>query len=65
VFGVGVSAASPPIAAVAALASDNDNPAAPNIGTAFLLRFRFEAGLACDMESSLRYLLAMFDQSIE
>jgi hypothetical protein len=26
----------------ASLASDNDNPAAPKTGTAFLLRFRFE-----------------------
>jgi hypothetical protein len=50
VFGVGVLAAGSPIAAVAALATDNDNPAAPNIGMAFLRRFRFEAGFACDME---------------
>jgi hypothetical protein len=41
VFGVGISAACLPIAADAPLASDNDNPAALNTGTALMLRFRF------------------------
>ena len=33
----------------APVASDNDNPAAPNAGTAFLRLFRFEVCLVCDM----------------
>src|SRR5271155_1010812 len=46
-FCVGTSATSP-IAAVAPLTSDSDNPATPNIGTALLLRFRFKTCFACD-----------------
>jgi hypothetical protein len=48
-FRVGMSAASLPIAADVPLASDNDNPAAPNVGTVFPRRFRFEDCFACDM----------------
>jgi hypothetical protein len=53
VFGVGISAAGL-IAADAPLASDNDNPAALNTGTALMLRFRFvEACFACDIGALL------------
>jgi hypothetical protein len=38
----------------APLASDNDNPAAPNTGTAFLRRFRFEACFAYGMAETSR-----------
>jgi hypothetical protein len=51
VFGVGISAA-----ADAPLASDNDNPAALNTGTALMLRFRFvEACFACDIGTLLSF----------
>ena len=40
-----ISAAGPLVEADAPLASDNDNPAAPNTGTALLRRFRFDACL--------------------
>jgi hypothetical protein len=46
-FRVGISAAGPPIAGNAPLASDN--AAAPNIGPAFRRRFRFEACFGSDM----------------
>jgi len=42
---VGASADAP-------LARDNDNPAAPNNGTAQARRFRFEVCFACDMVES-------------
>src|SRR5215471_10561078 len=45
VFEVGISP-SPLGTADAALASDNDNPAAPNTGRALLRRFRFEVCFA-------------------
>src|SRR5215471_2157436 len=48
VFEVGISP-SPPGTADAALASDNDNPAAPNTGRALL---RFEACFEFDMGES-------------
>jgi hypothetical protein len=53
-----MAAPGPPVAADAPLTSDKDSPAAPNIGTAFLLRFRFETCFACDMVKSLPYLPA-------
>jgi hypothetical protein len=46
-------AAGPTVAAGAPLASDNDNPAAPNNGTAHARCFRFEACLSDMMESSI------------
>jgi hypothetical protein len=49
VFRVGISAPGPPGIADAPLASDNDNPAAPNTGRALLRRFRFEGCFAWDM----------------
>jgi hypothetical protein len=52
VFCVGISAAGTSVAADAPLASDNDNPAAPNNGTAHARRFRFEPCFACDMVES-------------
>ena len=59
-FRVSISAVDPLVAADAPLASDNDNPAAPNTGTALPLRFRFEACFAGNMvESPIE-----FDQSI-
>jgi hypothetical protein len=64
VFRVGISAADPPVPADAPLASDNDNPAAPNNGTAHARRFRFEACFACDMVESSHTFGQMFDQSI-
>jgi hypothetical protein len=51
VLRAGISAAGAPDAP---LASDNDNPAAPNTGTAFLRRFRFEACFAYDMAETSR-----------
>jgi hypothetical protein len=39
----------PSVTADAPLASDNDNPAAPNNGTAHARRFRFEGCFARDM----------------
>jgi hypothetical protein len=62
VFCVGISAAGTSVAADAPLASDNDNPAAPNNGTAQARRFRFEACFACDMGDSP--IGQLFDQSI-
>jgi hypothetical protein len=50
-FCVGISAAGPPGTADALPASDNDNPAAPNNGTAHARCFRFEGFFACDMVS--------------
>jgi hypothetical protein len=59
VFGVSISAAGLPIAADAPLASDNDNPAALNTGTALMLRLRFvEACFACDIGTLLYFGLA-------
>jgi hypothetical protein len=64
VFCVGVSAAGTSIAADAPLASDNDNPAAPNNGTAHA-RPRFGTCFARDMvESSHTLLGQMLGQSI-
>ena len=51
-FRVNGSAAGPPVVADAPLASDNDNPAAPNSGRALLRRFRLESCFACDMVAS-------------
>jgi hypothetical protein len=45
-------AVGPTVAADAPLASDNDNPAAPNNGTAHARCFRFEACFARDMAKS-------------
>jgi hypothetical protein len=42
----------PTVAAGAPLASDKDNPAAPNSGTAHARLFRFEACFARDMAKS-------------
>jgi len=42
----------PPGTAEAPLVNDNDNPAAPNTGSALLRRFRSEACFACDMGES-------------
>jgi hypothetical protein len=61
----GSAAGSAVVVADAPLASDNDNPAAPNSGTALLRRFRFESRFACDMvETSLAFSGKWFDQSI-
>jgi hypothetical protein len=49
-------AAGPTVAAGAPLASDNDNPAAPNNGTAHARLFRF-----CDMVKSSHTFGQMFD----
>ena len=51
-FRISISAVDPLVAADAPLASDNDNPAAPNTGTALPLRFRFEACFARNMVES-------------
>ena len=48
-FCVGISAVGTSVAAGAPLASDNDNPAAPNNGTAQARLFRFETCFARDM----------------
>jgi hypothetical protein len=40
------------MAVVAPPTSDNDNPASPATGTAFIVRFRFEAPFACDIAES-------------
>jgi hypothetical protein len=52
VFCVGISAAGTSVAAEAPLASDNDNPAAPNNGTAHARCFRFEGFFVCGMVTS-------------
>jgi hypothetical protein len=49
VFCIGISAEGTSVAADAPLASDNDNPAAPNNGTAHARCFRFEPCFARDM----------------
>jgi hypothetical protein len=41
-----MSVAGPPVDADAAPASENETPASPNTGKAFLRRFRFEACFA-------------------
>src|SRR5262249_26923156 len=51
VFEVGISP-SPLGTADATLASDSDNPAAPNIGRALLRRFRFEVSFAWGIVNS-------------
>src|SRR5215813_3124710 len=51
VFEVGISP-SPLGTADATLASDNDNPAAPNTGRALLRRFRFEVSFAWGIVNS-------------
>jgi len=61
VFCVGVSVAGTSVAAEP-LASDNDNPAAPNNGTAHARLFRFEACLARDMVESSDTFGQIFDQ---
>jgi hypothetical protein len=53
VFCVGISAGTS-VAADAPVASDNDNPAAPNNGTAHARCFRFEACFGWDMAESSR-----------
>jgi hypothetical protein len=60
-----MAAPGPPVAADAPLTSDKDSPAAPNIGTAFLLRFRFETCFACDMVSLSHTFQQTFDQLTE
>jgi hypothetical protein len=50
---VGKFTAGPPGTADAVLASDNDNPAAPNTGRALLRRFCFEACFEFDMTNVL------------
>jgi hypothetical protein len=52
VFCVGISGAGTSVAADAPVASDNDNPAAPNNGTAHARLFRFEDCFARDMMMS-------------
>jgi hypothetical protein len=59
-----MSAAGPPGTADAPLAIDNDNPAAPNKGTAHARRFRFEACLGWDMVESPQYLFSCLKQRI-
>ena len=63
-FCVGISAAGTSVAADAPLASDNDNPAAPNNGTAHARLFRFEACFARDMVEFSHTFGQLFDQSI-
>jgi hypothetical protein len=60
-FCVGISAASPSVAAGAPLASDNDNPAAPNKGTAHARCFRLEVCFAFDTVESSHTFGQMFD----
>jgi hypothetical protein len=60
VFSVGIFAAGTSVAADAPLASDNDNPAAPNNGTAHARCFRFEACFARDMVGSSHTFGQMF-----
>jgi hypothetical protein len=57
-------AAGPTVAAGAPLASDNDNPAAPNNGTAHARLFRFETCFAFDMVESSHTFAQTFDQPI-
>jgi hypothetical protein len=45
----GVSVAGPVVAADAPPANDKDIPAAPNTGTVFVRRFRFETSFVCDI----------------
>jgi hypothetical protein len=47
-----------------AVASDNDNPAAPNNGTAHARLFRFETCFAFDMVKSSHTFAQTFDQPI-
>jgi hypothetical protein len=61
VFCVGISAAGPSVAAGAPLASDNDNPAAPNKGTAHARCLRFEVSFALDMVESSHTFRQMFE----
>jgi hypothetical protein len=55
VFCVGISAAGTSVAADAPLASDNDNPAALNNGTAHARCFRFWGFFVCGMVASHTY----------
>jgi hypothetical protein len=57
VFCVGISAVATSVAAGAPLASDNDNPAAPNNGTAHARCFRFETCFARDMTDSFGQMI--------
>src|SRR5262249_2235087 len=59
-FGVGISP-SPLGTADAALASDNDNPAAPNTGRALLRRFCFEVCFAWGIVNSFHPPSAVLD----
>jgi hypothetical protein len=52
VFGVGIFTAGAPDVP---FASENDKPAAPNIGRALLPRFRFEVCFTCDMADSYTF----------
>ncbi|HEY2526552.1 MAG TPA: hypothetical protein VGJ20_01190 [Xanthobacteraceae bacterium] len=61
---VGKSATPPPVAADAPPAKDNDNPAAPNTGTAFRERFRLEACFVRDMVESSHIFEQIFSQSM-
>jgi len=63
VFCIGISAAGTSVAADAPLASDNDNPAAPNNGTAHARLFRFEDCFARDMVEFSHTFGQLFDQS--
>jgi len=49
-----MSAAGPPVPADALPARAKDTPATPNIGTAFLARFRFEVCFVCDIVEFFR-----------
>jgi hypothetical protein len=63
VFDVDIFVTGPPGTADAPLASDNDNPAAPNTGKALLRRLCFEACFAYDMVEPFRYLGQMFENA--
>ena len=63
VFCVGISAAGTSVAADAPLASDNDNPAALNNGTAHARLFRFDAFFAFDMVESSHTFAQVYDFS--
>jgi hypothetical protein len=65
VFGVvGISVAGPPVAAEAPPVSDNDNPAAPNTGTAFARRLRFDTCFVCGIVES-SHAFAQFFRSLK
>jgi hypothetical protein len=57
---MGISVVVPLIVADAPVASDNDSPAAPNIGAVFRLRFRFECCFSDDTKNFADTLGQMF-----